>query len=511
MRKSAFIFLLALGGAASAALPRVSVQAPLTPISGPAPAAVLVPVSAAPKALAVPVQALEAVPAPLPDAAPALLELPVPSETPAPRDDEAAAAGPKLIEALLENAPQAAGLAQGSLEDAAPALERNFRAAAALGVGGSGSGTTANNDGASAHHDLEQRFLSLVRLDDHGDPAQAAALARAVRRMLGSPTGRSLAEQFLAEGAPAVVRFETFEGSRLYEEGGRKTFYGPIALTDWRDGRVLVRINLNYLAADDRALEQELPSFLAHELLGHGLWYVRAVKAKLLPAYHHHELNEANARLVGWLVDYELDRRFEDPGAWNYLSDPAQYLSKLKLWLPFYALAFSSDELKRPVQALEARLEAARAKRKRLETELGNHRAWDRIIDHFIDGHGLPARRFAELRWTMADWKQRYKDDLANLDEIIAAVGRDLERMKAESDRRSEGYLRRAASQPLFVLLDIETRKATEKLKSLIKQSPAESPGKVGPTQAKSDQFTFDDLQDLYRKDKKKHPDHWNG
>ena len=35
-----------------------------------------------------------------------------------------------------------------------------------------------------------------------------------------------------------------------------------------------------------------------------------ALAQEAYQAFHHHELNETNARLVGWLVDFELDGRF---------------------------------------------------------------------------------------------------------------------------------------------------------------------------------------------------------
>lgn len=79
--------------------------------------------------------------------------------------------------------------------------------------------------------------------------------------------------------------------------------------------------------------KQDLPPTLAHELLGHGLWYGRAIRESALQVFHHHELNEANARLVGWLVDFELDGRFEEAGAWAYLADPVAFLQHLKLHL----------------------------------------------------------------------------------------------------------------------------------------------------------------------------------
>ncbi|OGR96700.1 MAG: hypothetical protein A2V88_01600 [Elusimicrobia bacterium RBG_16_66_12] len=498
MRRLSLLLLLTLSGAASAALPRVSIQAPLTPVTGPT--AVILP-SAAPAA---PLSALPLSAAPRSLTASAM--------TPA-APVAAPAARPKVAETLLENAGLGADLAKGSLEGSAPALERNFMNAAAMDSGASeGEPVFPAPAGDSAHLDLERRLLSRLRLDDGGDASRAAALKRAVRSMLKTPTGRDMAEQFIAEGAKGIVRFEAFEGSRLYDANGRRIFYAPRAFTDWKGDHVDVRMNLDYLGTDAQFQEQDLPPTLAHELFGHGLWYWRAAAENALQAFHHHELNETNARLVGWLVDFEMDRRFEENGAWNYLQDPAQFLRNLKLRLPYYALTFSNEELARPLEALEARLVSARAKRDRLEGELANHRSWNGVIDHFTGKHGVPERRFARLRRTMADADQNYRDEIATMDAIISDVDGTIARMKAEPDRKSERYLQWAASHPFFARLEAAARESARRLHAMVTEAPTsrtDAPADETDETPKSDQLTFDDLVRLSRDDRERHPERW--
>jgi len=356
------------------------------------------------------------------------------------------------------------------------------------------------------------RLLQRVRLDDGGDPARRAALERAFARMLQSPSARALAERFLADGATAVVRFEEFPGSRIYETDGRKIFHAPRAFTEWKNDEVEVRLNLDYLGTDAAFQEQDLPPTIAHELLGHGLWYARAVRENAFQAFHHHELNETNARLVGWAVDYELDGRFEESGAWSYLSDPAGFLAYLKLRLPYYALTFSNAELRDPVGALTGRLAAAKVKRATVEQERANNASWLPLIDHFVSAHGIAASRFRALRAHLEDSDRAYADDLATIDALAAEVNATLGRMRAEPERDSERYLQWAATHPLFADLERETSENAARLLERVRRDPPPAPDPELARKAAEHwrgQITFDQLAAMAAEDQRAHPEHW--
>lgn len=545
MKRLLLGLLMTVTGTANAALPRVVLGTPMAS-AGSAPAAMAAPAAGqllalpsaapvlapmiAPTSLAAAPALQAAVPAaaaPVPSAqapalaAPALAALPVPSHDETPRLARDAAAGPKALDALLAHASQTEALAQNlkstSLENAAPALARNFALAAGMDSDGTGGGTVVPGGPSQpgSHDHLLDRLLKKVTLEEDGHPERREALTLAFRRMLKSPTARGLAERFLASGAAASVRLEAFEGSRVYEANGRKIFYAPRAFTEWQDGRIVVRMNLDYLGTDAAFQEQDLPPTIAHELFGHGLWYSRAAREDAFQAFHHHELNETNARLVGWLVDFELDRRFEENGAWSYLQDPAGFLAHLKLRLPYYALTFSNAELARPVEALEARSTAAKAKRERLRTELANHVSWNPVIDHFSKHHGVAETRLRALRGYMADTEQSYKDDLAVMDALINEVDATIGRMKAEPERTSERYLQAASALPLFADLQNEAAENGRKLHALVSATPAQPTDEhVETTRARDDhwrgQVTFEEMVEMYRKDREKNPGHWN-
>ena len=515
MRRTALYLLLALAGTANAALPRVLLETPLAPLSAPAfvaaplalaPSAAPQLLLAAPSLLAAPAIAVPAL------AAPAVAALPAAAQP----------SGPKAIDALKANAPLAEKLSapEASVENSVGSAEANFNAAA-FGAAADGPDPVlpplagdAPKPANPARDPLLSNLLKHVRLDDGGVPERREALMTAFRRMLQTPTARALAERFIADGIPAVVRFETFEGSRLYEVNGRKIFYAPRAFTEWKGDHVEVRMNLDYLGAHAEFQEQDLPPTLAHELLGHGLWYSRAARENALQAFHHHDLNETNARLVGWLVDFELDQRFEESGAWSYLSDPAAFLNHLKLRLPYYALTWSTAELARPRETLEERSLAAKAKREQLRTQLANHSSWNGVIDHFVAHHAVAESRLTALRGYMAETAQSYQDEIGVMDALIAEVDATVGRMNAEPDHSSERYLQWAATHPLFADLRAETDAHTRRLQGQVSRTPAKlGDESQSAVQAREDhwrgQITFEQLVEMYRKDRERNPKHW--
>ena len=519
MRRIALLALLALVETANAALPRVAIDAPLAPISAPASAAHSL--SAAPS-LFLSLAAPSIIPAP-PMLSPALASpaplamAAAPAALAAPRLEAPSVvepAGPKAIDALNANAPLADKLSSsgGSSEGFAQSLGAGFDGAAPLGPLAGEAAAPAD----SAHDPLLARLRKTVRFDDGGVPERQAALTKSFQSMLRTPTARAFAERFIEDGVPAVVRFEEFEGSRIHESNGRRIFLAPRAFTRWKDDHVEVRLNLDYLRADEEFQEQDLPPTLAHELFGHGLWYSRAVRENLFLAFHHHELNETNARLVGWLVDFELDHRFEEGGAWSYLSDPAALMAYLKLRLPYYALTWSTAELARPRETLEERSLAAQAKREQLRSTLANHLSWNGVIDHFASHHEVAETRLRSLRAYMAETTKGYEDEISIMNALITEVDAMAGRMKAEPDHASEKYLQQAATHPFFADLRRETDANTSRLMEQVSRTPAKPGDESEATlKAREDhwrgQITFEELVEMYRKDRERHPDHWQG
>lgn len=411
--------------------------------------------------------------------------------------------GPKVIDSLREHGAESGKLSGLNGENGKGALEKNFLSAAALGdehgssAGGDGSKKSSNSD----VRPLLERMLEKVRLDDRGRADEKKALEDAFKRMLDTPTGRHYAEEFLAEGLTAHVHFEDFPDSQLYLVDGRKKFYAAQAYTDWRqEGYAEIRLNRHYVDGDPQFMHDSLPSIIGHELLGHGLWYGRAAKENLYLAFHYHELNETLARLVGWSIDHEQDGRFEEAGAWTYLSDPAHYLANLKMRLPYYAVTFGHKEMADPLATLRARLVSAEQSVAHARQNLAAQKTWLPVLDHFSSGHGIPAKRFDMLRKELSDLEAHYENEVVNAESIVREVGALIGRIEAEPNHDSELYLKQASAHPFFSRLDAETAKLGA---SLTKAASAAVPA-VKPQVASArpaDQISWEELAKMYQDD----------
>lgn len=418
-----------------------------------------------------------------------------------------------VIASLREHGALAGGLAGLKGEAGAGALEKNFLSAASLGDGPSVPSAGGDEKMAPAGaRPLLARMLERVRLDDRGRPDEKKALEDSFRRLLATPTGRRYAEEFLAEGLTAHVHFEDFADSQLYLVDGRKRFYAAQAYTDWKqEGYAEIRLNRHYVDGDPDFMRESLPSIIGHELLGHGLWYGRAAKENLYLAFHYHELNETIARLVGWAVDHELDGRFEEAGAWNYLSDPAHYLSNLKMRLPYYAVTFGHAEMADPIGTLRSRLAAAKNEVERARRNLASQKTWLPVLDHFSRDHGIPPGRFELLRKEMTDLEAHYANEVANAESIVTEVSGLMERIAAEPDHASEQYLSRSSSHPFFERLAADASRLGSALTKMANAAPP-APPRAGP-QRPADQISWDELARMYKEDvaadEKRPVKHW--
>ncbi|MBI2788057.1 MAG: hypothetical protein HYX59_05185 [Elusimicrobia bacterium] len=531
MKRSLLTALLLAAAALDAAAQRVTLEVPLSPrpsLSAPAatisPLAQSFPLALSPWAPGLTAAAIQvphnAVPIPSPTMAPVKAAAVLPALPAALAPKALAAARPlvhpgaKVIDALREHGAESGKIADLKGEAGAGALERNFMSAAALGdepvVPPPGDGPKSLP--AADSRPLLTRMLERVRLDDRGRPDEKKALEDSFKRLLDTPTGRRYAEEFLAEGLTAVVHFDDFPDSQLYLVDGRKRFYAAQAYTDWRqEGYAEIRLNRHYVDGDPDFMRESLPSIIGHELLGHGLWYGRAAKENLYLAFHYHELNETLARLVGWAIDHELDGRFEEAGAWNYLSDPAHYLSNLKMRLPYYAVTFGREEMANPLATLRARLAAAGQEVERAKRNLASQKTWPPVLAHFIEHHGIPAHRFTLLREEMADLEAHYQNEVVNAESIVREVSGLMERIEAEPDHASEIYLKEASAHPFFERLSADTARLGAALGKMAKAAPPAPPRPSPPRPA--DQLSWDQLSAMYTDDlaqdrTRSHP-HW--
>jgi hypothetical protein len=349
-------------------------------------------------------------------------------------------------------------------------------------------------------------ILKRVTFEDSQDPTRQRHLADAVARLLQSPTAVRLVQDFDRMQAAAHVAFGPINGTRRIRADGRPTFHGPRAYTNVVGGQSLIILNQEFLQSDEETRDTDMAAALAHELLGHGLWYQRAAKHRMLDAAHVHDLNELNARLIGWIVEMEVSARLGDREAWTFLRDPDGYLAALKLRNPFYALTYSSADMRAPLAALSQRLDQAKARIDELGTHLKRHRSWNHVISHFILVHGMNAGDFNALRLYMAETDQWIEEEIEQAKAAQLAIQKAAEHLASEADSSSLRYLASAANHKLFGELQVEVDQLIDTLRTHVeaKRQAAQTGDHLHDPRAADHwdgQITFTDLVALYEND----------
>lgn len=367
-----------------------------------------------------------------------------------------------------------------------------------------GDGAVAPPPAAPGPDPLARDLRARLRLDDHGDPAQAEALDMAVRRMLDSPSARELAAEFVKLGRTATVSFEPLD-SVLVGEGPHRTLSGIGGLTSHTEGD-RVSLNAGYLTTDPRYQFGQLPGTLAHELLGHVLNEARASAANALPAMNVWEGDEELAGLTGWLVEAEIDGRAPtDSYLWTYLADPGRYHRTLHLVTRYYAETLSPADAARREQVYAERLERARKRIAYLEARLDPAQDWGKVLDHFETVHAIASRRLFGLRLDLVDSSSAAaRGELGRLREIRDGLTQDLKDLK-DPARRGEGEtLARGLQDPFFADGEKRIAALSGRLRAIVAKNP--------PFQSftpDADAIGWDELSKMYEDDRRDHPEHW--
>lgn len=365
---------------------------------------------------------------------------------------------------------------------------------------GPGAAALAADDG------LLQRLRDQLVFDDHGDPKEAAELDAAVSRLMESPTARVIAEEFIAQGKKVRLSFEPVENSKVEVVNGKKIINASAGSCDTSGEQVHVRLNKDFLGTDPDFIAAQLPGTLGHELLGHGLEHIKAQKAGVDETYGAYRSNEANAGLVGWIVDAERGVKLDDGHMWNYLRDPEAYHQVLKTNLPYYAGTFSVAELDNVVPVLRQRLANANKELARQPQLTRQEESWRPIIDHFIARHGMKAEAFQSEREAIT----RYIEETApsrktTLTEITVYVQGYIDWYETEAGAKAIARMKKDAKEPFFAEVERTADARRKHLAALTAGKPQEDSFAPPPP----GQIDRGELQKMYDKDKKDNPKHW--
>ena len=340
---------------------------------------------------------------------------------------------------------------------------------------------------------LLAEFKKHVVIDDHGVPAERAALDSMLARMMESPTAREIAVKFINEGARVAVSLEEIPGSTVVTVDGKKTFWGTRGYTLVNKDPPPVVMNKLYMHYD----RDFGTGGLAHEMLGHAFESQR-VSGDLGDVYRYNWDEEENARLIGWLVRTELDIKPEDE-VWAYMQNPEDNMEALKMVAPAYSLKLTSSEMKDPVPVYKKRLDDADKALKRLIQRTKNCGNWSKVIDHFVNKHKMDPASFRTIRDDISNVLKDLPAGQENLKEIKEALQ---ERLTYFSGAKGKNFLSKLAKESdndYFKQKDAVIMERRERLSGLLLGKTQES-FKTPPALG---QITWDQLVELWESDRK--------
>lgn len=355
-------------------------------------------------------------------------------------------------------------------------------------------GPVATKPAVPGKTELLKELKDRVTIGEDETPAERAALNAILSRMIDSPSARELAEQFVAEDARATLAFEEIPGTEIYTINGQKTFWtsGGHAHTSYD----VPEVNLNsaYMAAQ----KKYAPGTLAHELLGHSLAKYRASRAGAAAAQDYSRTEEANAGLIGWVVDTELGNKLDDGWAWKYLADPEDYYTGLKTCLPYYAATLSREEMNDPLSAYRQRIEDTDKALNDLEAKKSRYETWKKRIEHFIGAHNMNPDSFKTLKEKISANLGTIPNTETNLKDIKAYLQKLADYNSTEKGKRLFAVIAAQADNPYFQETENAIAKRSQHLADLMKGKSYETE-QVPP---KAGQLTWDELEALWEKDK---------
>ncbi|HBL19073.1 MAG: hypothetical protein A2X36_00065 [Elusimicrobia bacterium GWA2_69_24] len=361
----------------------------------------------------------------------------------------------------------------------------------------SGGGMAASGDGLIA------QFLQRVELA--GDAEQKAALVESVGLLLGTPTGRQLASEFVATGAKARVGFVEIANSQVLTQNGKKVMNASGGYANSAGDVIQISLNRDYLQTDPQFRRHYMTATLGHELLGHGLESARAKKAGVFPAYGIYRENEANAGLVGWIVTAELGAKLDNGHMWRYLKDPEEYHQGLRVNLPYYTTTFNADEIRDGVATLKSRLERVRKELAGMPGFVSSWESWRPIIVHFVSIHKMVQADFASLLELIDNNVKKYAPSrTATLKGIIAHLETTIAYYETTEGAARLARHKAAFSKPFFAEEEARLQVRRARLEEVTRGKASESFSPPSPGQV-----TFGELQAMHAKDKKEHPEHW--
>lgn len=383
--------------------------------------------------------------------------------------------------ATLASAPSRALDLEGSAEEGSVLFDGGGRYERAA------SENPAPEDRAALLAALKER----INIDDHGVPAERAALDSLLARLMESKTARELSVQFIQEDAKIDLSFEEIPNTRIFTVDGVKVFRTSGGHTHTTAVPPQVHLNKAYL----EARQKDAPETLAHEMLGHALERKKAERFGVQDVYLYDQDEEANAGLVGWTVGAELGNNVENGWAWVYMQNPADYHKRLKTNLPYYAGTLSTEEMKDPLSAYSSRLADIHKLLPRIPIRRERYGILMKVTAHLPEPpHNMEASSFLTVREEISASIDTLPGNEQNLNEIKSYLEKRIFAYSGEKGRARQEDLEAKSKSDYFK----EKQKAMEERRQVLSGLMLSKPNRTPEPPKRPGQCTWDQLETIW-------------
>lgn len=279
------------------------------------------------------------------------------------------------------------------------------------------------------------------------DPSQQADMDRVAAAMMRSPLARELAAELVVQDRAFTVLFDERLGGRVVGDDidGTHGSFSP-------EKGFLVR-----LAAPlrDQSRESAAAGTLAHELLGHGLRYLR-LGPDARRKSDKHAGDETLARLIGATVRMELGDFAEAPAVRALAADLAAAEEGRSRAVRSYLFDLSAEQMRDATGAYRRRLTALRGELADARGTLPSLGLYEAAVEHFVSAHSEPASAFAEERAELDAAREATEREAARLERAVYLLEGVVGLAESGGLDPSPAELARRASHP--IVLDTERR-----------------------------------------------------
>jgi len=383
--------------------------------------------------------------------------------------------------APLASAPARAGNLDGLAEEGSVLFDGGGRYERAA------SENPAPEDRAALLAELKKH----INIDDHGVPAEKAAMDSLLARLMDSKTARELSVQFIKEDAKVDLSFEEIPNTKIFTVDGVKVFRTSGGHT--HTGTVPPQVHLNKAYLEAR--KEDAPDTLAHEMFGHALERKKAERFGVQDVYSYDQDEEANAGLIGWTVGAELGNKVEDGWAWIYMDNPANYHKRLKTNLPYYAGTLSTEEMKDPLSAYNKRLTEVNKLLPRIPIRRERYTILLKVTDHLPEPpHKMEASSFLTVREDISASIDTLPGNEQNLNEIKSYLEKLIFAYAGEKGRAKQEALAAKSKNDYFT----EKQKAMEERRQVLSGLMLAKPNRTPDPPKRPGQCTWEQLEGIW-------------